>query len=144
MFAPRHPEKYKGNARNIVFRSSWERKAMTFFDGSSSVLFWSSEEIVLGYMSPIDKRMHRYFVDFWVKFINANGEETEALVEIKPANECKMPRKPVKQTPAAQKRYENRVRTYMVNLAKWEAARKFCVDKGWNFIVATEKTLKIK
>ena len=34
---------------------------------------WSSEEIVIPYRSPIDKKVHRYFPDFWIQLLNSKG-----------------------------------------------------------------------
>ena len=31
-FKPKYPQKYKGNAGNIIFRSSWERQVMKWLD----------------------------------------------------------------------------------------------------------------
>jgi hypothetical protein len=35
------------------------------------------------------------------------------------------------------------VKTYGVNEAKWKAAKSFCADRGWNFIIMTEKELGV-
>jgi hypothetical protein len=35
------------------------------------------------------------------------------------------------------------VKTYGVNEAKWKAARSFCADRGWSFIIMTEKELGV-
>jgi hypothetical protein len=29
-FVPKHIEKYKGNSRNVIYRSSWEKRIMAF------------------------------------------------------------------------------------------------------------------
>jgi len=29
--------------------------------------------------------------------------------------------------------------TFDINIKKWEAARKYCEKKGWNFMIMTEK-----
>ena len=42
------------------------------------------------------------------------------------------------------KRYINEVKTWGVNQAKWEAAREFCLDKGWKFQIMHEDHLGIK
>jgi hypothetical protein len=33
--------------------------------------------------------------------------------------------------------------TYAVNQAKWKAAKEFCSDHMWEFIILTEKELKV-
>jgi len=34
------------------------------------------------------------------------------------------------------------VATYGINSAKWEAAKEFCADRNWEFVVLTEKDVK--
>ena len=43
-YYPKHPEKYKGNAGEIFYRSSWELKFMEWCDSTKAVLAWQSEE----------------------------------------------------------------------------------------------------
>ena len=66
-FTPLRPEKYIGDPTNIVMRSSWETKFALWCDKNSSVLSWNSEETVVPYVSPVDNRAHRYFIDFKIK-----------------------------------------------------------------------------
>ena len=66
-YRPKNPIKYKGDPTNIVFRSSWELKAMKYFDLNENVLKWQSEELAVPYKSPIDGRWHRYFPDFLIE-----------------------------------------------------------------------------
>ena len=41
------------------------------------------------------------------------------------------------------KRYISEVVTWSVNKAKWKAATEFCKDYGWEFMLITEKELKV-
>ena len=61
-YRPEHPEKYVGNSSNIIYRSLLERRFMVFCDRNDSVLKWSSEELAIPYVSPIDNRVHRYIL----------------------------------------------------------------------------------
>jgi hypothetical protein len=90
-FIPRNPQKYIGDASRIFYRSSWEKKCMVFFDNNPSILKWSSEETVVPYISPVDNRPHRYFLDFTVMFKTRTGEIKRAIVEVKPAAQTKPP-----------------------------------------------------
>jgi hypothetical protein len=74
-FKPKNPDKYMGNPTNIIYRSSWELKLMIRLDEDPSIISWGSEEVVIPYRSPIDNRIHRYFVDFIVNKINRNGKK---------------------------------------------------------------------
>jgi len=112
---------------------------MRYCDINQRVLKWSSEEIVIPYKSPIDNKYHRYFPDFYVKYVKTNGQVKESLVEIKPAKQVKEPRKQKKRT----KQYVAEVYEYAKNQAKWEAAKNFCDDRLWEFQIFTEKELGI-
>lgn len=138
-FKPKHPEKYKGDPTNIIYRSGWELKFMLKIDSYRDVVSWSSEELVIRYRSPIDGRIHRYFPDFKVTTIDKDGNLKTTVFEIKPASQCKPPKKQSTIT----KRYITEVKTWGVNDAKWKAAREYCKDRGWEFAILTEKELGI-
>jgi len=135
-FKPKNPSKYKGDPTNIIYRSRWELKLMGRLDSDPGVVQWSSEEIIIPYKSPIDGKWHRYFVDFYVKKYNGDV----FLVEVKPYSQTKPPEIPQKQT----KRYINEVVTWGTNQAKWKAAKEYCEDRKWQFIIMTEHELGIK
>lgn len=139
-FKPRNPKKYRGDPTKIVYRSSWELKFMGYLDAHSDVVEWASEEFSIPYRSPIDGRVHRYFPDFLVKKVNADGTKETVVVEIKPFKQTKPPEVRKKQT----KQYLQEVYTWGVNSAKWDAAREFCKDKKWKFMIMTEHELGIK
>ena len=130
-------EKYKGDITNIVYRSLWELRFMKWCDSSKSVIEWGSETIIIPYISPIDKRIHRYFVDFYIKVKSKNNTTEKYLIEIKPEKFTKPPEIPKKKT----KRFIDEVFQYGVNEAKWKAAFEFCTDRNMKFIVLTEKDL---
>jgi hypothetical protein len=133
-------EKYKGDITNIVYRSLWELRFMKWCDSSKSVIEWGSETIIIPYISPIDKRIHRYFVDFYIKVKTNSNAIEKYLVEIKPERFTKPPSIPERKT----KRFIDEVFQYGVNDAKWKAAFEFCKDRNMKFIILTEKDLGIK
>lgn len=135
-FKPKNPQKYKGNPANIIYRSSWELKLMSYLDTHEEVIQWSSEEFSIPYRSPVDEKIHRYFPDFWMK--RKDGSIT--VIEVKPAKQTVPPDQPAKVT----RRYVQEVFEYGKNQAKWKAAREFCADRNWEFMVMTEKELGIK
>ena len=130
----RLPSKYKGDSRNVVFRSSWEYKFMQWCDSRSVVEEWGSEEIAIPYISPVDGKRHRYYPDFYVK---VRGKKY--IVEVKPFRQTKEPQTQKRLT----KSYINEVFTWGVNQAKWKAATEFCKDYGMEFMLITEKELRI-
>ena len=139
-FTPQNYSKYEGDPTNIIFRSGWERKAMKYLDENVNVLLWSSEEIAIPYRSPVDNRVHRYFPDFKITVRSTSGEIKTYLVEVKPLKQIQEPEKKKRITKA----YITEVATWGVNSAKWEAARSFCKNKGWEFMLVTEKDLGIR
>ena len=44
LYKPKNPSKYKGNPTNIIYRSLWERRLMSYLDDHPDILQWSSEE----------------------------------------------------------------------------------------------------
>ena len=132
-YKPKFPEKYKGDASNIIYRSSWELNCMVYFDKNPDIVWWGSEEFAIPYRSPIDGKRHRYFPDFIVKTIKGDI----IVFEVKPAAQSRPPEKKSKVT----KKYINEVATWGVNQAKWKAASEFCADRQWKFQVITEEQL---
>lgn len=138
-FRPKNPSKYKGDVTNIVYRSLWELRFMKWCDLNSSVQEWGSEIVIVPYVSPIDKKVHRYFVDFYVKIKNKKGLVEKYLIEIKPERFTKPPQIPARKT----KKFIDEVFQYGVNEAKWKAAFEFCADRNMKFMILTEKDLGI-
>jgi hypothetical protein len=136
-FKPLNPKKYRGNPLNIVYRSSWELKLLSYLDKHPDVIEWSSEEFYIGYLSPIDGKMHRYFPDAWVKMKDKKNEVQTFVVEVKPLRQTKPPTKPKKES----KRYLQEMHTWLINNSKFEAAENYCKKKGWKFIILTEREL---
>lgn len=134
-FRPKNKEKYVGNSLNITSRSSWEYLMMNWLDKHPSVIKWNSEEVVIEYVSPVDSSTHRYFVDFWVKYRAIDGSIKEKIVEIKPFAQT------VKPSNRHAKSYEDQVKTFVVNEAKWEAAKKYAERTNMEFQVLTEYDL---
>jgi hypothetical protein len=139
-YKPSFPNKYKGDPTNIVYRSLWERKFMVYCDSNERILEWSSEEKCIAYRSPIDGKIHRYFPDFIIKVQESDGSIKKYVIEIKPKKQTSPPTKPQRQT----KKYITEVYEYAKNQAKWEAAREWCADRGYEFKVITEHELGIK
>jgi hypothetical protein len=139
-FQPSYPKKYRGDHTNIIYRSLWERKFMTYCDKNENILEWGSEEMAFPYRSPVDNRVHRYFPDFYVKVRESNGKIKKMIIEIKPYKQTVEPQPKKRKT----KGYIFEVVEYAKNQAKWEAAKEWCLDHGYEFKVLTEHQLGIK
>lgn len=147
-FRPKNPKKYKGDAGNITYRSLWELKFFKIADTHPDILWWASEEHVVVYTSPIDGKRHRYFPDVVLNKIDrADGRKKTIMIEIKPYAQTRPPDiRNRNKTPSGRvsRRYLNEVKTYGINEAKWKAAKEYCADRGWEFIIMTEHELGIK
>lgn len=139
-FKPNNPQKYKGNPSNIIYRSRWELMLMQKFDSHPDVLEWSSEEIIIPYISPMDNKIHRYFPDFYIKRKGIDGLVESILIEVKPFNQTKPPK--ILEKP--NRRYLQEVSQWGINSSKWKYAEAYCKDRGWKFIIITEKDLDLK
>lgn len=105
---------------------------MVHLDTTSSVLQWSSEEIVIPYRSPVDNHYHRYFPDFFVR-----TDKGSMVLEVKPLSQSVPPKTRKRVT----HQYISEVMTYGINQAKWKAAEEYCKDRGWTFKVITEEDI---
>ena len=138
IYTPINPAKYIGR-KKPEYRSSWEMKFFVWCDKNPNVLEWASESTIVPYISPVDGRPHRYFVDFAIALKEPTGV-VKYLIEIKPECQTKPPKKHgnKKQSTIL---YETAM--YAVNQAKWEAAKKWASQKGFIFKLITEKELNL-
>lgn len=143
VYRAKNPKKYKGDPQCIIYRSRWELKLMMYLDSHPDVLEWSSEEIIIPYRSPIDNRVHRYFPDFFVKKKGRDGTVESLLIEVKPRAQTIPPEVKVTKGQKPTRRYINEVMTWGINSAKWKYAQEYCKDRGWKFVIMTEKELGI-
>ena len=138
-YKPENPRKYKGDYKNIICRSSWERKFCRWCDLNESILEWGSEEFFIPYRAP-DGKVRRYFPDFIMKVKESNGQVKTYVIEVKPLKQTKPPKKKKRIT----KSYIYECTTYAVNQAKWKAADEWCKDHKIEFKIITEKELGIR
>jgi len=137
-YTPVNPKKYIGDPTNIVYRSGWEKRVFRLLDEGSNVVAWCSEEIVIPYRSPIDNKIHRYFVDVFVVAKAPDGTLVKTLIEIKPFAQTQPP---VAKQGKRKDRLLAETTTYLVNQAKWKQAEAYCRQRGWSFKVLTEKDI---
>jgi hypothetical protein len=146
------PEKYITSKQSITegngirFMSSWEerkkkKKMFLFCDLNPAVKKWSSEPFPIPYFNELDQKVHHYYVDLYMEYEDGSGKTRRVLVEIKPLKETMPPKMPVKKTSRSMGNYEKAVATFIINQAKWNAAREFCLKNNIEFKVITEKEL---
>ena len=130
-----NPNKYIGDKSNIVYRSRWERLFFKWLDENPKIAKWGSECIVIPYFCQTDRKMHRYFVDV----IYQNHKNEVFLIEIKPAHETQEPK--FKKT-SRKKTIVETAAKYVKNTSKWQAAKEYAEQRGWQFKIFTEDTLR--
>lgn len=128
-FIPKNPQKYAGDPLRIVARSKWELIYMQALDSSNIVAKWISEPKTLNikYFSPLDKKVHQYWPDFLVQYVDNSLE----LLEVKPMKEASLD--------SARSTYDKLM--FAKNVSKWIAADKFAKSIGAKFRVITEQQL---
>ena len=130
----KNKKKYEGDYMNVVYRSMWERQAFRWLDSHKDVIGWNSEQVVVPYRCKTDGKLHRYFVDLFIRMKDGK----EYLIEIKPEKQTLAPKKSSRKT----KRYLTEVMTYAKNQSKWEAAQAYANKRGLIFQIWTETTLR--
>ena len=105
---------------------------MKWCDENPAIIKWSSEELTIPYISPVDRKWHRYYPDFYIKLKTKNNEIVEHIVEIKPKKQTK---RPINKN---RKKFLSEAKTYSINEAKWKAATIYCKKRKWTFKILTE------
>ena len=131
---PKNKEKYEGNPFKITYRSLWERQAFKWCDENPKISSWSSEEVIIPYISKKDRKQHKYYPALKITYTDGKTY----LVEIKPKRQTKPPKIKSKRSP----KYIKEVYAYGKNTSKWEYANKYAKSRGWTFEIWTEDELK--
>lgn len=134
-YKPKNPDKYVGDPTKIRYMSSWELRVHQFYDTDKRIIRWSSEPIRISYIKPTDGKLHYYYPDYWVEYVNKKGKLIRELQEVKPLRQTKRSRK---RNPR-RKLYEDMV--YAVNMAKFKAAERYVRERKWKFRILTEKDI---
>ena len=136
-FTPQHTIKYIGDADNIIFRSSWERTFCHYCDVNPNIVKWSSEPLSIPYWSPIDKKEHKYFVDYYIQVKKKDGTIENWFIEIKPENQYDINMRPKEPTGNITQQkiraYNQKLKTWITNRAKFEAATRYAENRGYRF-----------
>jgi hypothetical protein len=133
LFNPRNPQKYQGDIKNIVYRSSWEKMFFEFCDNNVNVLKWGSEILKIPYIKPTDGEIHHYYPDVFIQYRDKDGNIQNEVIEIKPEKQVDITKNKKLSL------YEQV--TYAINVSKWKYATAFCKKHNIRFRVLTEKQL---
>lgn len=127
----KNAEKYIGS-KTPMYRSSWELTFMQFCDHNPSIQQWSSEPVKIPYRDPLTGKQTVYVPDFLIVYLDKNMKKHVEIVEIKPANQMLRERVGKNSYNQAQ---------YVKNMAKWEAAGKWCRNQNIKFRVINENDI---
>ena len=130
-YSLKNPDKYVGN-KSPTYRSSWEFHFMKFCDENPNVAKWASESFRIPYKNPLTGRHTIYVPDFFIAYSDRKGKQRAELIEVKPENQSLRENVGKSRHNQAQ---------YIQNMAKWEAARAWCKQKGLYFRVISEKDI---
>lgn len=105
----------KKNNKELFFRSGLECEFYKILESRKDISKYSVEPIEIDYI--YEGYSHKYIPDILIEYTTGSKK----LCEIKPHSQKKLPK----------------------NLAKWAAANDYCKKRNWEFIVLTEKGLKL-
>lgn len=157
-FIPKHKEKCL--TKENIYRSAWEYKFLTWLDNNPNVIEYASEPLAIQYRNPVANlkyckennlnpkdprnwKVCNYYTDFWFRLRQKDNSVKKIFVEVKPLSQCQPP-KPVKPNAKLKdvRAYNKAAETWLVNSAKWQAAKQYVEARGAEFWIVTEKTLK--
>ena len=128
-FEMKNPGKYVGTKTPLA-RSSWEFVFMRMLDEHQGVEKWASESIKIPYRDPLTGKYTIYVPDFFITYVDKNGAKHAEVVEVKPASQTLLAN-------VGKSVYNQQ--QYIKNMAKWEAATKWCKQQGIKFRVVNEE-----
>ena len=128
-FEMKNPDKYVGTKTPLA-RSSWEFVFMRMLDEHQGVEKWASESIQIPYRDPLTGKYTIYVPDFFITYVDKNGKKHAEVVEVKPASQTLLAN-------VGKSVYNQQ--QYIKNMAKWEAATKWCKQQGIKFRVVNEE-----
>lgn len=128
-FEMKNPGKYVGTKTPLA-RSSWEFVFMRMLDEHQGVEKWASESIQIPYRDPLTGKYTIYVPDFFITYVDKNGAKHAEVVEVKPASQTLLEN-------VGKSAYNQQ--QYVKNMAKWEAATKWCKQQGIKFRVVNEE-----
>jgi hypothetical protein len=129
-YTVKNPDKYVGKG-TPTYRSGWEFAFMKFCDENPHVTKWASEAIRIPYKNPFTGKATIYVPDFFIAYTDADGKQHAELIEVKPSNQ---------QVKEKAKGRQNQAH-WILNQAKWEAARAWCQQNGLVFRVVNENDM---
>jgi len=114
------------SAQPVIYRSSWELDFIKSLERNPHIIQWSSESVRIPY-AQADGSQHTYFPDF--ALLLDTGQII--IAEIKPYSQAVL-----RENMSGYDAHQN-----SINVRKWASAKEFCEQRGWKFVVITERFL---
>lgn len=154
-YIPRHKDKVVklNNKGGVFYRSSWEKRIMTWLDSNENIIRWGAECLRIPYQMKHfengDTRIkeHCYYPDFYYELKTSSGIK-KIVSEVKPFKEYKMVvdlNEKILTVPDGTKKLKNfeyDLKMAYKNKEKWETMIRWCDVKGYEFQIITEMTMK--
>lgn len=155
----KNKEKYIGDPNLVIYRSGWEWSFCAWADASPSVLRWSSEPVKVPYLDRISKleenikmgldpnnprnwAKKNYNTDFWIEIDKGGDKPEKWFIEVKPKKDLKKPEPIPANAPLKEiKKYNARMKTYIINEAKFKALTEWARINNTHFYIFHEETL---
>jgi hypothetical protein len=157
-YVPKYKDKVVklNNQGGVYYRSSWEKKIMTWLDHNKNIIKWGAECMRIPYQitSVVDGDMkiksHSYFPDFYYEMRLNDSSIKHVVVEVKPKKDYEDAilfengkfNISENLTLKKLKNLEYRFKTAQKNSEKWKTMIAWCNKKGYEFIIITEDHLK--
>ena len=139
---------YIGKKKSIALRSSYEIKAVKLLKQLfriKKIVGFSSEEVIIPYISSKDNKPHKYFMDFMIE-----TKDNIVLIEVKPFKKTQKPILRKNSTEKQIRNYHREMQEWILNYDKWNSTVKYCEDYNFKnpkkkmlFKIWTEKELNI-
>ena len=140
-FTPHNPHKYTGDLSKIIYRSSWELKFLTYCDQNDAVVEYASEPVGVPYFNPILKKECTYWIDCYMATKGTHDSLNKWLIEVKPNKYLTPPEPPKRLTEKQTLNYARHAKAYIINNAKFAAARLYASKHEMRFGIITENFL---
>jgi hypothetical protein len=151
LFIPKNKEKIikLNNQGGLYYRSGLEQKFMVYLDNNESIVHWNTELIKITYtknawnnkLLEMTLSEHLYFPDFYYELKRADGSIARVVAEVKPEHETKPPKLQPNPTSKQLRNFEYSLKEYSKNLDKWKYCIEWCKNKGFEFIIITDRLL---
>lgn len=129
----------KDSKAHITYRSAWEGDYMQVLEDNPIVESWDYESLTIPYFCPVKNIERKYKPDFYVRY-NVDGKIIEVVIEIKPFGHIRPGFINEEELNDRERKYYGKLKdAAKTNMAKFVFANTWCNDRGWKFLILTER-----